>query len=334
MGRAIFLLDAETGELIHRFSAESGGGPTVTPWPVADSIAAKVTILDSDGDGVTDRLYAPDTGGNIWRVDLPTGAPGDWSAIHFAELGGTTDVDDRRFFGEVTVAQTTFSLVETVLVDQDGEEVSVTTARETPYDAVLVGSGDRTQPNGEGTQNYLFALQDRSIKTQTFDEDDNPAPAPIRVTNLYSVAGDPFSSAADDDALLTAQLDLGERRGWYVPLAAKEKSLSAPTLIAGQAYFTTFVPGNLEEAEACVTAGEGFLYAFSLQEGRRLTWMSVGARLPDTPQVLVPPPNEDDEGEWDPSLYLVGVGAGDDNTGTISTQQTLTPQRIYYQYGD
>ena len=334
MGRAIFLLDAETGELMHRFSAESGGGSSVTSWPVADSIAAKVTVLDSDGDGVTDRLYAPDTGGNIWRVDMPTGDPGDWSAIHFAELGGATDADDRRFFGEVTVAQTTFSLVETVLVDQDGEEVSVTTARETPYDAVMVGSGDRTQPNGEGTQNYLFALQDRSIKTQTFDEDDNPAPAPIRVADLYSVAGDPFSSAADDDALLTAQLNLGERRGWYVPLAAKEKSLSAPTLIAGQAYFTTFVPGNLEEAEACVTAGEGFLYAFSLQEGRRLTWMSVGARLPDTPQVLVPPPDEDDEGEWNPSLYLVGVGAGDDNTGTIATQQTLTPQRIYYQYGD
>ena len=119
-----------------------------------------------------------------------------------------------------------------------------------------------------------------------------------------------------------------------MPLAAKEKSLSAPTLIAGQAYFTTFVPGNLEEAEACVTAGGGFLYAIPLQEGGRLTWMSIGARLPDTPQVLVPPPDEDDEGEWDPSLYLVGVGAGDDNTGTIATQQTFTPQRIYYQYGD
>ena len=334
MGRAIFLLDAETGEPIHRFSAESGGGANMTSWPVMDSIAAKVTVLDSDGDGVTDRLYAPDTGGNIWRVDMPTGEPDDWSAMHFAELGGTTDADDRRFFGEVTVAQTTFSLVETVLVDQDGEEVSVTTARETPYDAVLVGSGDRTQPNGEGTQNYLFALQDRAIKTQTFDAIDNPAPAPIRVGDLYSVAGDPFSSAADDDALLSAQLSLGQRRGWYVPLAAKEKALSAPTLIAGQVYFTTFVPGNLEQAEACVTAGEGFLYAFSLQEGRRLTWMSVGARLPDTPQVLVPPPDEDDEGEWDPSLYLVGVGAGEDNTGTIATRQTLTPQRIYYQYGD
>ena len=143
------------GELMHRFS-RVGGGSSVTSWPVADSIAAKVTVLDSDGDGVTDRLYAPDTGGNIWRVDMPTGDPGDWSAIHFAELGGATDADDRRFFGEVTVAQTTFSLVETVLVDQDGEEVSVMTARETPYDAVLVGSGDRTQPNGEGTQNYLL----------------------------------------------------------------------------------------------------------------------------------------------------------------------------------
>jgi type IV pilus assembly protein PilY1 len=62
--------------------------------------------------------------------------------------------------------------------------------------------------------------------------------------------------------------------------------------------------------------------------------MSVGARLPDTPQILVPPPDEDDEAEWDPSLYLVGVGVGDDNTGTIATQRTLTPQRIYYQYGD
>jgi type IV pilus assembly protein PilY1 len=334
MGRAIFLLDAETGELIHGFSAESGGGATVTSWPVTDSIAAKVTVLDSDGDGVTDRLYAPDTGGNIWRVDMPNGDPRDWSATHFAELGGAADPNDRRFFGEVAVAQTTFALVETVLVDQEGEEVGVTTARETPYDAVLVGSGDRTQPNGEGTQNYLFALQDRSIKTQTFDEGDNRAPAAIRMGDLYSVAGDPFSSAADDDALLTAQLGLGERRGWYVPLAAKEKSLSAPTLIAGQAYFTTFVPGNLEEAEACVTAGEGFLYGLSLQEGRRLTYISVGARLPDTPQVLVPPPDEDVQGEWDPTLYLVGVGAGEDNAGTIATQQTLTPQRIYYQYGD
>ena len=119
-----------------------------------------------------------------------------------------------------------------------------------------------------------------------------------------------------------------------MPLAPSEKSLSAPTLIAGQAYFTTFVPGNLDEAVACVTAGEGFLYAFSLQEGRRLRYISVGARLPDTPQVLVPPPDDADAGEWSPSLYLVGVGAGDDNTGTIATRQTLTPQRIYYQYGD
>ena len=334
MGRAIFLLDAETGELVHRFSAESGSDSALTTWPVTDSIAAKVTVLDSDGDGHTDRLYAPDTGGNIWRVDMPSGDPDDWSATQFAELGGATEADDRRFFGEVTVAQTTFSLVETILVDQEGEEVSVTTARETPYDAVLIGSGDRTRPNGEGTQNYLFALQDRSIKTQTFDASDNPAPAPVRLGDLYNIAGDPFSSAADQDELLTAQLGLGERRGWYVPLAAKEKALSAPTLIAGQAYFTTFVPGNLDEAEACVTAGEGFLYGLSLQEGRRLTYISVGARLPDTPQVLVPPPNADEPADWNPSLYLVGVGAGEDNTGTISTQQTLTPQRIYYQYGD
>ena len=334
MGRAVFFLDAQTGDLLHRFSAEEGPGANVTPWGVTHSIAAKITALDSDGDSVSDRLYVPDTGGNIWRIDMPSDDTDAWSAVRFAALGGNTVADDRRFFGEVSIAQTTFSLVETLMVDQDGEEESVTTVRETPYDAVLVGSGNRTRPNGEGTQNYLFALQDRNIKTQTFGASDNPAPSPIRLNDLYSVAGDPFGNAEDNDALLSAQLSLGARRGWYVPLAATEKALSSPTLIAGKAYFTTFVPGNLEDVDACVTAGEGFLYSFSLQEGRRLIRMSVGARLPDTPQALVPPSSEEAADAWNPSLYLVGVGSGEDNAGTIATEQTLAPQRVYYQYGD
>ena len=94
------------------------------------------------------------------------------------------------------------------------------------------------------------------------------------------------------------------------------------------------MPGNLEDVDACVTAGEGFLYSFSLQEGRRLIRMSVGARLPDTPQALVPPSSEEAADAWNPSLYLVGVGSGEDNMGTIATEQTLAPQRVYYQYGD
>jgi type IV pilus assembly protein PilY1 len=50
---------------------------------------------------------------------------------------------------------------------------------------------------------------------------------------------------------------------------------------------------------------------------------------------VVPPPDDDSEDdEWSPDLFLIGVGAGEDNKGTIDTQQSLTPKRIYYQYGE
>ena len=35
------------------------------------SIAAQVTLVDTNGDSVDDRAYVPDLGGNVWRIDLP-----------------------------------------------------------------------------------------------------------------------------------------------------------------------------------------------------------------------------------------------------------------------
>ncbi|MBY5981577.1 pilus assembly protein [Ferrimonas balearica] len=334
MGRAIYIVDAATGALVHRFEAGAALAEGVTPLPAEDSIAAKISVLDSDGDSVTDRLYAVDTGGNIWRVDMPGTNSGDWSVHHFAELGGNTQANDRRFFGEVSVAQTSFELVENLVVNEGKEgEATVTASSEVPYDAVLVGSGNRAHPNGTGTQNYLFALQDRNIRTQTFGTERNPSPEPIRISNLYSVSGDPFGSADGEEALLAEQLALGQKLGWYFPLAPSEKALSAPLVVSGVAYYTTYVPGTVSAANSCVAPGQGFFYAFSLQDGISINKFSTGEGVPDTPQIVVPPdPDPDTEG-WNPQLHLVGVGAGDKGGGTVATNQTLTPQRVYYHYG-
>ncbi|MBW3165218.1 type IV pilin biogenesis protein [Ferrimonas balearica] len=334
MGRAIYIVDAATGDLVHRFEAGATAAEGVTPLPAEDGIAAKISALDSDGDGLTDRLYAVDTGANIWRVDMPGTDRDGWSVHQFAELGGDTLADDRRFFGEVSVAQTSFELVENLVMNEGEEdEATLTTSVEVPYDAVVVGSGNRAHPNASGTQDYLFALQDRNIQTQTFGTTENPAPTPITPGNLYSVSGDPFGSASSDSERLNQQLALGQKLGWYYPLAPSEKALSAPVVVAGVAYYATFLPGTVAEANSCVAAGEGFFYAFSLQEGISINNFSVGARLPDTPQILVPPAPEPVPEDWDPQLYLVGVGAGEDRTGTVATNQTLTPQRVYYHYG-
>jgi type IV pilus assembly protein PilY1 len=65
MGRAVFILDAESGDIVHRFTATESTTIGVTQFPATDSLATKVSIMDTDGDSVTDRFYAVDTGGNV-----------------------------------------------------------------------------------------------------------------------------------------------------------------------------------------------------------------------------------------------------------------------------
>ncbi|WP_051202239.1 pilus assembly protein [Ferrimonas senticii] len=335
MGRAVFILDAETGDMVHRFGYGLSQTNSTTELAATDSIPAKVAGLDSDGDGVTDRLYATDTGGNVWRIDMPSSDRDDWSVFKFAELGGTDTASDRRFHAEASVAQTSFDLRQQVLLDNpDGSQQTVITNTEIPFDAVVIGSGNRAHPNAAGTDNHLYMLQDRYVLTQTFGTDDNPAPDPITIANLYDIGSDPFANASTADEQLAAELALGAKLGWFYPLAATEKSLAAPVVIAGSAYFTSFIPGDTSGGgSSCVSAGDGKLYQFTLQQGISTRVVSLGARLPDTPQIIVPPPPSPTPQDWDPKLYLIGVGAGESRTGTIATDQLMTPSRIYYHAG-
>jgi type IV pilus assembly protein PilY1 len=334
MGRAVFILDAESGDIVHRFTATESTTIGITRFPATDSLATKVSIMDTDGDSVTDRFYAVDTGGNVWRFDLPDDDSSHWSVFRFAELGGDTLSDDRRFFGEVSVAPSSFERVEAITVEQNGEDQVITTSSETPFDAVLVGSGNRASPNDGVTQDYLFLLRDIHIRTQYYGAAGVTPPPPIRLTDLFDATGALPDEIEKADSRLASQLTLSAAKGWYLPLRATEKALAAPTLISGVAYFTTFLPGELATTDTCVAAGQGFLYAFTLQDGRLLKRTIIGAVLPDTPQIVVPPPADGAEDDWNPKLYLVGVGAGEDNKGTIDTRQSLTPKRIYYQYGE
>ncbi|QIZ75505.1 pilus assembly protein [Ferrimonas lipolytica] len=326
MGRGIFIVDAETGALVHRFIAD-GTGDDTTNVAITDSIPATVTVMDSDADGVTDRLYATDTGGNIWRIDLVGTDSSQWSAYKFAELGGDTVVSDRRFFAGVSVAQTSAEMRETVSISGSGSgSTSVTVSKEIPYDAVLAGSGNRAHPNATGTDNYLFALKDLNIVSQNWPSDG--LPEPIKVANLYSVAGDPFTT---DGASEQEYLDLSEAKGWYLPLVEREKALAQPVAIAGIAYFTTFTPGEVDSA-TCLSSGGGQLYGLGLQQGLHVVTTSLGDSLPDSPQLVVAPAPESVGSDWSPELRLIAPDLVND-TDTTQTGLMLTPSRVYYQYG-
>lgn len=262
VGNAIFVVDAATGTLIWRAQGP-GEDRGELPAPLSDSsmghsIPASVTVVDADGNGITDRAYVADSGGQVWRIDL-TEAGGDfsgstrelidrWSVRRVATLGGTGQ-DDRRFFHALDFATT-----------RDGLG---------PYDALLLVSGDRARPRETDVRNYAYLIKDRggqAVRTQE------------NLTDVTVLCRQPDSQAC-------READLSS--GWKLALErAGEKGLSAPLLRSGVAYFSTYHPPVLEGTGCPAGVGEGAVYAVKLANGgpavrevyRARTWESEADR--------------------------------------------------------
>lgn len=307
-GRGVFILDAETGQLVHSFGV---GGNTALSG-IQDSIPNSVAVLDSNSDRLTDRIYATDTGGNIWRMDLPSGNPGDserpWTAFKFASLGSDSSAAaDRRFFAEPAVAQTMFSNISEVSVTVGDETKTTKAYQNIPYDAVVIGSGMRPSPTDKQRSDMFYTLQDRHVVSKSFGVGEVAVPDALTLSDLYDVTSSPPDK--DDQA---ANIEFGKKRGWYYDYGeVGEKTLAGAAIVQGKVYFTSYVPGDSSATNSCLVAGQGRLYAFDLHRGTRTyshDYLEVGERVPDTPQLVIPP-----NGDGDSYMYLIGIGkAGSD----------------------
>ena len=254
VGNAIYIVDAETGDLI--WKAEQGSftpadfyadaSKTYAHDLLLDSIPSQLTVLDTDGDGLADRYYVGDTGGRLWRGDLPGSDRNSWTLTPLASIGrhnGTATVaTDRRFFHRPDYAPTRSS---------EGNK----------FDTVLIGSGDRADPENLSAEDFLYAFRDHDTaigKTAAeviTTEAGLPDHADFQdITNQCLVAG---GSCPDDTALAT---------GWRLELTQTgEKALSTPLTTGGVVLFSSFVPPG---ATVCEPAeGSARQYAVSLFNG-------------------------------------------------------------------
>jgi type IV pilus assembly protein PilY1 len=131
MGNAVLVLDAENGTLIKKFDT-------------ARSVAASVALLDTDFDGITDRAYAADTGGSVYRIDFETadggGAISGWRISNFAQLDGGAG---RKFLHAADVVHTN------------------------AFTAVMIGSGNRERPLATATTDRFYTLFDHGVRKGT-----------------------------------------------------------------------------------------------------------------------------------------------------------------------
>ena len=269
-GNALYVVDATTGELI--WKANRSAGTTITAYDsttrtfrhplMADGIAAEISALDTDGDGLTDRVYVGDTGGRVWRADFPGTDRSTWTIGPIASLGrthptgsavpDTTNADDRRFFHAPDYVPGR---------DANGS-----------FDAIVIGSGDREDPFNGGTGNWLYTIRDRdttSGKTLT-DTGVNGVIAVATDTRLLrqtSLADITTACATVANGACAAGATASN--GWRLQLAnAGEKAVSAPVTVGNVVTFSTFVPPPVASTSCAPTEGTSRLYGVRLLDGR------------------------------------------------------------------
>lgn len=260
VGRAVFIVDAETGTLLYSFTPESSSGTNINV-DFEDSIPGKPAVLDSDGDGFDDRIYVGDTGGNLWRLDMPTDDSDDWGGIKLAELGGA-DEDDRRFFNEPAIVRTYYQEVTEVDLASGGSFYNYT---DVAYDGVLIGSGDRTKPTSDLTvENHFFLIRDLDTEPMIYTTANTPDV--VEIGDLYDITDGPMDGLTGDD-LIDEQILYSEASGWNFELEEEgEKSFGAMLVLSGVVYATSYQPPS-DSGCSVTSIGTSRMFTIDLDTG-------------------------------------------------------------------
>lgn len=214
-GRGIFVVNGRTGALVKHIQPTGMG-----------SVPGDLTVVDRDGDEIFDRIYAADTKGNVWRVDIDDANSSNWSSYQIATLGGS-GANARKFLNKPDVV---FGL---------------------EYDAVLIGSGDREHPFENAVTNRFYMLKDKNVGlTGGLVCGASGSKRSCVEGDLVDVTSNPFQNST------TPSIE----NGWYLTLAAGEKVVGNAISVYGTTFFGTNRPtppapgvcsSNLGEAKVC-----------------------------------------------------------------------------------
>lgn len=249
VGNAIYIVDLLDGSLVW-----SGGSNTAQSSHdlklsrMNFSIPAEPRVLDINDDGLSDRMYVGDMGGQVWRFDIMNGRSagnlvegGVLASLGGADIGGSVPPSEiRRFYNTPDVVR--------VIAD------------EKIFLAVNLGSGYRAHPLDAGaiaSSDEFYSIRDFNV-FRTLDSADY---------------GDPLTRSALPD--ITANLSptlAPDDPGWRLGMVQGdgEKILSPALTVSNNLLFTSFTP--VDRGDSCLPAGGlNRLYRVSVLDGSALT---------------------------------------------------------------
>jgi type IV pilus assembly protein PilY1 len=244
MGRAIMIVDATTGAPLWQAGpSPSGATVNLTVSGMTYDMPADILTIDRDGDGNVDRLYAVDTGANIWRVDCDDANPSNWTITKIASLGGT-GANARKF-----------------LYRPAQVFISAASGSSQTFDALYIGSGDREHPFDTSVTNRFYMIKD--LKTGL--SPDWTGYTTITESNLYDTTSNLIQTGTTAEKS-TAQAAMDSASGWYITLSSGEKVVGNATVVSGGVYFGTNQPTSATPG-VCTNLGTARLYTIDFLNG-------------------------------------------------------------------
>jgi type IV pilus assembly protein PilY1 len=209
------------------------------------SFPSNINVLDTNGDGFSDRMYAADMGGQVWRFDIwnrPSVQPLVTGGV-FASLGGAaiapsavSRAQNRRFYYSPDVAP-------------------ITVRGSRPFMNLAIGSGYRGHPLNDETQDRFYSIRDYSPFTPR-DQASYDATAAILDGDLMDVTT--VANAVVGDTARGWKIRLAENNG---TLYRGEKVLAESVTADGVIFFTTFTPLAADAAQPCLSRSLNRVFA-------------------------------------------------------------------------
>ncbi len=269
-GRAIYAVELATLNSAGVPNLGNGGGKiwgyTVADSPLLYSMVSELTAIDSNFDGYVDRLYAGDSGGNLWRINVQDTDTDNWTVTKiFSSNPGYTG-DPGAGVSPATDSTTGRKIFYKPSVTIDKNNLI----------RIFFGTGDREHPLNQAVVDRFYGLIDKPTLTTTLTEaklldvstDLIQNGTQTQVTTMQSLL-DQASSASDSTYY-----------GWYMRIYGAEhndatqyqgeKILAPPTLMNGVVYFTTYAPSTaVTVTDPCQTGnlGTARLYALDYYSG-------------------------------------------------------------------
>lgn len=249
IGRAIYIVDAETGDRLW-WAGPAGSGADVELANLEYSIPSAPKVIDVTGDGRANQIYVGDMGGQIFRFDITNGNRADALVTggRIADLAGAGASDARRFYHAPDIFG-----------------IKVGGAR---YLGLAIGSGYQAHPLDEAIDDRFYMLRLPDVTSTPVDADGNVAYTALTEASLYDATENLIQDGTTDADRAAAAESLGSSDGWYIRLNnVGEKVLSTSQTINNEIFFTTYEP--TPSTNPCVpAAGTSRLYHVSALDSR------------------------------------------------------------------